>query len=177
MPAKSLPPLLPGDLIVERTLIEADRLIIEARARARVAACPWCQRRDLAAVHAALEETSEGAITRTRPPSAARPRRPALAALNPDRSPCGLGVLRGRDRASRHSRLRWALVSEARRRRPVVGGPSSAARRPSISTSTALTRRSSEASFGERPELDGAAFRLPARTARPIGLEARIRLR
>ena len=44
MPAKSLPPLLPGDLIVERTLIEADRLIIEARARARVAACPWCGR-------------------------------------------------------------------------------------------------------------------------------------
>ena len=44
MPAKSLPPLLPGDLIVERSRIEPDRLIIEARAKARVAACPRCER-------------------------------------------------------------------------------------------------------------------------------------
>lgn len=44
MPAKSLPPLLPGDLIVERVRVDADRLVIDARARACVAACPECER-------------------------------------------------------------------------------------------------------------------------------------
>ena len=44
VPAKSLPPLLPSDLIVECVRIEADRLIIDAQVKARVAACPRCQR-------------------------------------------------------------------------------------------------------------------------------------
>ena len=44
VPTKSLSPLLPGELIVERTRLDADRLIVEARTKARVAACPRCER-------------------------------------------------------------------------------------------------------------------------------------
>lgn len=44
MPTKSLLPLLPGDLVVERARAKTDRVIIEARPRTRVAACPWCER-------------------------------------------------------------------------------------------------------------------------------------
>lgn len=44
MPVKSLSPLLPGELIVERTRVETDRLIIKARPKARAAACSRCER-------------------------------------------------------------------------------------------------------------------------------------
>ena len=103
MPTEALSPLLPDELIVGRTRLDADRLIVEARTKARVAACPRCERpsrrihshyrrrlRDLpwqgcaAEVHLRLRRFRCDALSCPRRIFAERPRRRRALAPAPD---------------------------------------------------------------------------------------------